>query len=160
MSHFQPLYPGVVIDRAYAEYLTNADLSTALPVDDTKPQNTEGVQILSVSITPKSTTNRVRVRVICWGSLTTAPANLGAGLFRNSTADALRAGASTIDVAGYVQPVILEFEDVPGATSSQTYNVRVGAHTGATPARLNGWAGSRYFGGVGGATIVVEEIAA
>ena len=34
MSHFQPLYPGVVIDRAYAEYTTNADLTRALPIED------------------------------------------------------------------------------------------------------------------------------
>ena len=39
MSHFQPLYPGVVIDRAYAEYTTNADLTTVIPDDDTIPQS-------------------------------------------------------------------------------------------------------------------------
>ena len=150
----------MVIDRAYAEYLNNADLSTALPVDDTKPQNTEGTQVLSVSLSPKSTTNRVRVRVTLFGSLTTGPANLGAGLFLNSGADAVRAAAATVTVGNYLQVITMEYEHVPGSTSSQTYAVRVGAHTSAGPARLNGYPAGRYFGGVAGATIEVEEIAA
>ena len=54
------LAAGAVIDSAYAEYTSNTDISSAIPIDDTIPQSGEGVEILTVSITPKSTTNKLR----------------------------------------------------------------------------------------------------
>ena len=41
--------------RSYAELLTAASLSTTIPYDDTIPQITEGTEILTATITPKST---------------------------------------------------------------------------------------------------------
>jgi hypothetical protein len=50
-----------VVGRAYAEYLANADLATAIPRDDTIPQVTEGTQILALTHTPQAATNRIRI---------------------------------------------------------------------------------------------------
>lgn len=158
MSHFQPLYPGVVIDRVYAEYATNADISTIIPWDDTVPQNTEGVQVLSVSITPKSTTNRLRAIVSCWGGRTAGGEIFSAALFVNSTANALKASSATSQGSSAPSELTLIHEWVPGSTSSQTINIRVGPQTNTF--RLNGSNGGRIFGGVAAATIVVEEIVA
>src|SRR5215207_2766373 len=52
---------GSEVDSAYAEYTTSASLSTVIPSDDTVPTSTEGTQILSVGITPKSATNKLRI---------------------------------------------------------------------------------------------------
>jgi hypothetical protein len=55
------LAAGAIVNRDYQEYTTNADLTTNIPIDDTIPQITEGTQILSLSITPKASANRVRL---------------------------------------------------------------------------------------------------
>ena len=157
MSHFQPLYPGVVIDRAYAEYTANADLTTTIPWDDTVPQNTEGTQILSVSITPKTATNRIRLRFEgegCSGS----PENIIAALFQNSIASAIDARYTTTAGGGFASAWGLCIELVPGSTSAQTFAVRVGG--GTTTIRMNGTNTARKFGAVSRATLTAEEIAA
>lgn len=151
-------FAGAVIDRAYGEYTTNADITTSIPLDDTIPQNTEGTQVLSVAITPKTTTNRVRATFRAWGTLS-AVGTLIAALFRNSTADALAVTASVIHAADYIHQLVIVFEDAPGSTSAQTYNVRVGKSS-AGNARLNGTSAARLFGGAARATLVLEEIAA
>jgi hypothetical protein len=150
---------GTVIDRAYAEYTANANLTTAIPFDDTIPQNTEGAQILSVSFTPKSATNRLRLRFQGQVSAASTPINVTAALFSSASANALAADYVTLTTIDYGLPIPLEIEYVPGVTTALTFTVRVGTQSGAT-ARLNGNTSSRLFGGASRATLVIEEIAA
>lgn len=151
------LATGSVIDRAYAEYTSNSNLGT-IPNDDTIPQVGEGTEVLSVSITPKSTTNRVRVRFMGFGSNTTAPADLIAALFVNGGANAVRAACETVSTGDFRTFIALEYEHVPGAITAQTYSLRAGSNTGT--ARLNGHSTTRFFGGAAAATLVAEEIVA
>lgn len=148
-----------VIDRAYAEYTTNADLTSVIPGDDTIPQNNEGTQILSVTLTPKSVTNRVRIRFQGWGTVAVTGVTMAAAAFSSASANALRACLGTPGTAGYLTPVVLEHEYVPGTTTALTFTVRVGPQTAGTM-RLNGNVAGRFFGGAAAATLVVEEIAA
>lgn len=148
---------GVVVDRAYSSYTTNAAVTTVIPNDDTLPQNTEGAQILTASITPKMTTNRVRVRFSGFGSLSTG-GYVTAALFLNSDADAAQVTTMFCSTANAIQQLTLEFEHVPGATSAQTYKLRIGPSVGT--ARMNGISSARYFGGAAAATLVIEEISA
>jgi hypothetical protein len=149
---------GVIVDRAYAEYTTNADLSTAIPSDDTIPQNTEGTQILSVSITPKSATNRLGIRFQGQGSLGTAGNSIISAIFRDSGANAIDARTVTNAGSAYAQQMCNEIEVVAGSTSATTINVRVGPNTGTL--RMNGFTSGRAFGGVSRATLIIEEITA
>lgn len=149
---------GAVVDRAYAEYVANSDILSSIPLDDTIPQVSEGSEVLSVSITPKSSTNRVRVRFQAWGSSSAGAANIIAALFVNGAANAVRASWITTPLAGSPGAISLEYEHVPGSTSSQTYSIRVGGNGAAI--RLNGTGSARRFGGTAAATVVVEEIAA
>jgi hypothetical protein len=150
---------GTVVDRAYAEYTANADLTATIPLDDTIPQNTEGTQILSATITPKTTTNRLRIRVRAWGAVATTTELLVMAIFRNTDANAISAGigSQAIAATGFVSTV-LEYEFVPASTATQTINVRVGASTGTL--RLNGTLSARRFGGASACTLVIEEITA
>jgi hypothetical protein len=147
-----------VIDRAYASYTTATTLSTAIPIDDTIPQNTEGTQILSASITPKTTTNRIRARFqgFLVGSAG-AGGTAAAALFVNSGANALATSAAAHD-GGNLRAIILEHEFVPGSTSAQTLAIRVGGNATILMNSTNG--SSRAFGGVAAATLVLEEIVA
>ncbi|MCM0018908.1 MAG: hypothetical protein NBV67_02845 [Tagaea sp.] len=147
---------GVIVDRAYAEYTTNADLTTAIPKDDTIPQNTEGTQIASVSITPKTTTNRLRVRATVFGA--TGANDIIGAIFVNSSANASAASTQYSPGSGTPASFVVEYEFVPGSTSTQTIALRVGAQTGTM--RANGSTTNRLYGGVARCTLIVEEITA
>lgn len=146
-----------IVARAYSQYTTNADLTTQIPFDDTIPQNTEGTQILSASITPKSSTNRLRVRFVGHGSSTSGGTGYSAAIFRDSTADAISAVNNSFNTS-VMMPLIMETEVVAGSTSSTTFAVRVGPNSGTT--RMNGLTTGRKFGGVAACTLIIEEIAA
>lgn len=146
-----------VIDRAYAEYTANADLTAQIPFDDTIPQNTEGTQVLSLSFTPKSATSRLRLRFQATCSASAA-ASVAAALFSSASASAIRSNLVNVG-SGQDSPLLIEHEYVPGVTTALTFSVRVGP-TSAVTVRLNGTNAARLFGGTMGATLVVEEIAA
>lgn len=147
----------VIVDMAYAEYLTNTDITTAIPFDDTIPQVGEGTQILSVSITPKTITNRIILRFS--GTGCTAGNNMVIyAIFANGASNAIAAGASYNATSAVETPCVLETELVPGSTSAQTYTVRVGPDTGTL--RMNGNSSARRFGGVAKCVLIAEEITA
>lgn len=147
---------GTVVGRAYGEYLVNTALNTTIPHDDTIPQVGEGTEIISVSITPKSTTNRIRVRF--QGMITTASGvdNCTAALFLNGGTNAIAATGITTGAAGYGYSITLDFEHVPGSLSAQTYSIRVGAQTYV--AYMNGVNGTRRYGGIARSTLILEEL--
>lgn len=153
-----------VIDRAYAEYTTNAALSTTIPLDDSIPQQTgEGTEIVTASITPKKLANRVRVTFTgqVTGSGNVDGQRAIAALFQDATEDALRAVATHVNSnegSAVDEPAVLSlaFEHSPNTTSAVTYKIKVGANSGTV--RMNGTASARWFGGVSAATLILEEI--
>lgn len=148
---------GTVINSVLATYTSNANLTTLIPFDDTLPQNTEGTQILSASLTPTSTTNKIRARFFGFGTTPTAGDVLTAAMF-NGGANAVQATCMQFGTANYLSPLPMEFEYTPGSTSAQTITVRVGA--AVSTCRMNGTAGGRLFGGAAACTLVLEEIKA
>lgn len=160
--------------RAYAEYTANAALSTTIPRDDTIPQNTEGTEIVTATITPASASNRVRVSFTGFvhnGDENTTVTAIAA-LFRDSIANALHATSVTVvnAITVFINSVdsrsdffqdlaILSFvfEHSPATTSPTTYKVRVGPHQG-DPVFMNGLSSGRLFGGVAAATLTLQEI--
>jgi hypothetical protein len=150
--------------RAYATYATHTALTADIPLDDTIPQNTEGTEILSASITPKKASNRIRVRFS--GQVTNnGSSNLFAiaALFQDSIASALIATAVHVgdDNGGASynnspKNIVLDFEHSPNTVSAVTYKIRVGADSSAM--YMNGYWAARYFGGVSVATLILEEI--
>ncbi|MCO5092678.1 hypothetical protein [Bosea sp. (in: a-proteobacteria)] len=144
---------GSVISSAYAEYTANVDLTATIPADDTQPQNTEGTQVLSVTVTPSSTSDKVRLRFTSWGYV--GSAQYVAAIFRSGAANALQAKVAGGDAAWMA--LDFEVEDSPATTSAVTYTIRVGPSTSGT-LRLNGSASARSFGGSSRATLVAEVI--
>ncbi len=142
-------------NRAYDEYATAEELAIVIPFDDTTPQNTEGNEILSASITTHSAASRVRILFRGWGSMNSGSVFIAA-LFIDGEENALQAAAFQFS-AGYRMPVGFDFEHAPGAAGTYTYKVRVGANSG--PVWMNGNSGSgRELGGASKATLIVEEI--
>ncbi|MGO4673822.1 hypothetical protein AB4Z40_13080 [Bosea sp. 2YAB26] len=147
---------GSVIGSVYAEYTINAALTANIPIDDTIPQVGEGTQILSVVITPSSTTSKLRVRFRGTLSPGTAAQWLTSAMFVNGAANAVTADTVFGAAANSGYAGALEYEFTPGSTASQTITLRVGASAGTIA--LNGQTAQRFFGGAQRATLVAEEI--
>jgi hypothetical protein len=142
----------------YSEYTTNATLGT-IPYDDTIPQNTEGTEILTASITPKTTTNRVVV-FFTGSVVSVGTASVGiAALFVDSTANALAVTDNQMFADGAPGTVTMIKVVTPGTTSSVTYKIRAGGDT-AGGIRFNGTNTARLFGGAQHAALLLFEVRA
>jgi hypothetical protein len=146
--------------RAYAEYTTNASLTTTIPQDDTLPQNTEGTEILTASITLKNASSRVRARFSgpAWTGNDDINA-VAAALFINTDADALAVSYwhESGDSAGdHEWPLVIDFEHAPGSVGPHTYKVRAGPTSGSM--RFNGDGSGRLYGGALRTVLILEEV--
>lgn len=156
--------------RAYDSYVDNTDITGAgnvIPRDDTIPQNTEGTEILSASITLKKSNSRVRIIVdlcgACSSSQNDDPRCAAIAIFKDSGADAIKASRMGYDGSNISSTTLMGFsaciqwEEAPGA-GTFTYSVRVGVETSTDVLRLNGLIGSRLYGGVAAATLTIQEV--
>jgi hypothetical protein len=149
---------GTIVDRSYTEYTANTSLSTVIPRDDTIPQNTEGTQIFSVSFTPKSTTNRLRIRMAGFCAGDASVGTLTAALFINAGVNAVKTTSVWNNATNTPQQQVLEYEFVPASVSSQTLAIRAGPNAGTM--RYNGTTIAREYGGTASVTLIIEEIVA
>jgi hypothetical protein len=141
-----------------ATYATNADLSTTIPVDDSIPQSSEGTEIVTVSITPSSASNKVRVRAYFYGQGNSSVVNMVGAIFRDSVANALTGGVgyARSTATNTAMGAFIEVVDSPATTSATTYKLRIGPDAGTM--RLNGSTSARLFGGAMTVGIFVEEV--
>lgn len=160
--------PGAVLQIAYAELATSATTTALIPTDDTIPQNTEGAEILTCSITPTAATSYLLIEVSAnlAEDTNTLDGSVIAAIFRDSTADAICAQAMQIHgvtsgiFAGIEHGIFsMRVRVAAGSTSATTFKLRVGGETAGTY-RWNGVNGSRRFGGTYLTTMTVTEIAA
>lgn len=153
--------PGAAVNSAYAEYLLNADFAGTIPFDDTIPQIGEGSQILTLNYpAPKSLTNKLRcIFSTCMVTATAGGIGFAAAIFRQGVNDALSTAFAHTSNNGFITPLMVVAEFVPGTLNPLTLEVRMGSSAG-TAFRLNGNAAGRIFGGVWRTTLVVTEIKA
>ncbi|MBW7909652.1 MAG: hypothetical protein H3C49_00010 [Alphaproteobacteria bacterium] len=148
---------GSMIACQYATYSTYAVLTSIIPHDNTVPQASEGTQILSVTLSPQSASNRVRIRFSGFGTVSgahsaTAFLSIDGGAAVQAVSSYGHDAASTVHLG-------FEFEHVPGDTAPHTYSVRVGPGSSGS-LRMNGGSSARLFGGAAAATLYAEEIKA
>lgn len=141
-----------------ARYSTGevATTTTALPADNTIPQNTEGAEFMSLAFTPKVSTNKLKITIVfhCTHSANT---NTTVALFQDSTANAL--ACSSVSGSNLTFNICFVHYMTAGTVASTTFKVRAGGNTGAT-LTFNGSGGVRTFGGVQSSSITIEEIQA
>lgn len=161
---------GAVVQQVHASTavfstLTSAGVGTgdlsgatsgAIPLDDTIPQSSEGAQLFTATITPKSATNILELDVLIPVTNGVAGTQVVA-LFQDATAGALAATDVTLS-AGFAGALVLRHRMVAGTTSATTFKVRVGCNNGTLT--INGASGARVFGGVSAARFVIHELTA
>lgn len=148
---------GVPVQVVSTSYSAVATGTTTIPVDDTIPQNTEGTEFMTCSITPKSAANKLYIHVNIHGSLSVGSANTVAALFRDTTANAIAATQIFQSTATAPSIIIIDCPDISASsTSATTFKVRVGPGAAATYT-LNGQSGGRLFGAVTKSLITITE---
>jgi hypothetical protein len=144
-----------VAQRVSSTNATYTTCGTIMPFDDTIPQNTEGDEVLTVSITPVSATSTLVIDVhLNLSSASGQP--VGAALFVDTTASAIAASALGVTNTTGMDQLHFRHTVSAGSTSARTYKVRVGS-SDATDAKLNGDNTARLFGGVVISSITVTE---
>jgi len=134
--------------------------TTQIPNDNTIPQQTEGDQYLSLTITPQSATSTLEIDVTIFGTESTNVAELYTyALFQDSTASAIAAGqvslagpATTGAYVGTIKHIMTS-----GTTSATTFKVRAGLHVAGTFVFNGGAGGAQLMGGVYASRITVKE---
>lgn len=132
--------------------------TTALPYDDTIPQNTEGDQYMTQAITPTSAANVLEIDWTAQLFQTSTGPGLAAALFQDTTANALAVNAQY--EAGNTNQIITGlWAMIAGTTSSTTFKIRAGLAIGSTTT-FNGETGSRKYGGAYQSHLRVREFMA
>jgi hypothetical protein len=128
------------VRRVDDEEAVHSTSTATMPTGDTAPTNTDGAELLSLSITPQSSSNTVLLHVTLV---------LGAGAVRDFIVTILRGTTVIAAAKQYVNGIAtisFSAEDAPATTSATTYSVRAGVTAGATWS-INGDGSSRVMGG-------------
>lgn len=128
---------------------------TTIPFDDSPPLNTEGLEVLSATITPSSAAHKLVFNVTLFASSDTNPDNITGALFQDAVASAISAG--TVIYTGATRTISFAFNHsmTAGTTSATTFRVRIGCATGNIT--FNGAGGTRRMGGVMGSSLIITE---
>lgn len=130
----------------------------SIPYDDTIPQQTEGTEILTVTITPLYANSLLIIKANVFASVNSSVspyANpITYAIFQDGVANALSASCFNIDWSntGNITHVM-----TAGTTSATTFKLRVGSY-GAQTCYVNAdWAGTQFFNGVANTSLIVYE---
>lgn len=129
--------------------------TTTTPLDDTIPQNTEGVQFMTQAITPKSTTNILVIEVVAYISSSVINDMVGA-IFQDTTANALAGAYGRVTNNTGRLMLVIKHVMVAGTTSATTFKFRCGGVSAGTTT-FNGSAGARELGAIPKSSMTITE---
>jgi len=135
---------------------TSTSTTSVIPIDNTIPQNTEGAELFTVSITPKSATSKLLIQMVVQAAPSSG-AWMSIALFQDSGVNAIAATTlyTTVATAGVCIP--LTYYMHAGTTSSPTFKLRYGP-SGNTMV-ING-SSTQLFGGTLISSMTITEISA
>lgn len=108
---------------------SDTNSTSAIPIDNTIPQNTEGEEYLTITVTPKHASSTLVIEFVGWVDADgTAAVTLAC--FVDSTANALSAMTVVVDALNRGRSATLKFSTSAGSTSSRTYKIRYGPNSG------------------------------
>lgn len=154
------LHSGHLVQRVSSRS-TAASTTTATMPSGSIPTTSNGVELLTVTITPVNANNTLWVRFGAFTGISNGASSCNAALFRDSATNAVASSYWTLSGAGAsasANRMMLEYETLAGSTASTTFRLRVGPSGGTM--YLNQDSGANNFGGVvNPAVLEVWEIA-
>jgi hypothetical protein len=149
---------GKVVQVVNVQTGAAANGTTVLPDDDTIPQKTEGVEFMTLAITPTHASNKLLIQVILNVTSGVAVQTIGVALFQDTTAGALASQQiRTADALRGFQT--FNHYMAAGTTSETTFKVRAGGSAAGTT-YINGYSSGRVHGGTIASSITITEISA
>lgn len=148
---------GKVAQMVVATSNTPATSSVIIPLDDTIPQNTEGTEFITATITPTNASSTLVIEFEGYMSCSTV-LNAILALFVDSDADAIQAIPVTIVAGNYMAVCRIKAVVTAGSTSARTYKLRYGPDRTAAVTMLRSNAASSYFSTADSATFTITEI--
>jgi hypothetical protein len=122
---------GSLLQVIHASTTANTSGNTAIPFDNTIPQITEGTEMLTATITPKSATSNLIIQAAMYFGETSNQTNyMTSSLFRDSTANALATSIGRTNISGGLdsaQPALIIHSVASSSTSATTFKVRCGS---------------------------------
>lgn len=152
------ILPGRTIQVVNTQTGEVATGTTLILLDDTIPQNTEGDEYMTLSVTPKSSSNKLKIDVLLHLS-STAINSMVVGLFQDSAASALAANSFRLSEANGDFVAYFTHYMTSGTSATTTFKVRAGGVASATTT-FNGISSGRKLGGVLASSITITEIKA
>ncbi len=175
-----PTFPATVVSTTGTQTLTNKDLSsvtntfpngmqvgfasatysaattgtTVMPTDGTIPQNTEGSQFMTATITPKATTNLLMIQAIFYCSFSGGISDIAGAIFRDAGAGAIAANSVVQAGTTYKEILMVSTVVAAGSTSPTTFNFRAGANVAGTLTM------NSNLGVTTGSSLIISEIKA
>ncbi len=150
---------GKLLQIVHGSTSSVATTTTQLPNDNTKPQNTEGAEVVTVSITPANSSNKLFITSNIQITKDTGTQAGYIALFQDTTADALACAWGTSDTANNGNSHSLTHVMTAGTTSSTTFKMR-GGNTNSGTVTFNGESGNDKLNGTLFSTITIMEIEA
>jgi hypothetical protein len=145
---------GKVVNYWVATTTTTGSTTNILPIDDTVPQSSEGAEFMTVSVTPSSASNKLKVTVSGFYRVSGA-SFVGCALFVGSAASA---SASRVLLASNaaVSPFDLVFW-IDSFSGTETLSFRMGTDRNTVTLQFLNSSASTYFSTTDPAMILVEE---
>lgn len=154
------LQNGVTLQTVYAQTTDYVAIGGLIPLDNTKPQNTEGDEVLAATITPSSATSKILVQASLTGTLGNTAGTMTVALFKDSAADAL-AASWVSGSSGFGLTIPFAYQDAPNTTSAVTYKIRLGYPGTGSGLYLNrGVLGAAIYNGTMTSSMTLTEIKA
>lgn len=133
--------------------------TTQIPVDDSIPQNTEGGEIITVTITPTDADSILLIKAHINVSFSGPGQSQGCmALFQDSTASALTVSPFASPDNDVINYASVFYKMTAGTTSATTFKIRAGFGAAGT-VTVNGSLGARLYGGASRSYIEVMEVA-
>ena len=148
---------GFVVQRVSTVVGTSATGTTTIPLDNTTPQNTEGDEYMTLAITPKATGNKLVIEAQFNGSNSSSALWMTAGLFQDTTADALAVAFSSYQAGTIGCQINLRHIMAAGTTNATTFKLRVGANAGGTTTFNGGGGVGALYNGKTSSYIMITE---
>ena len=144
----------VFAKRYYAEYTSVSATTAVIPVDDTVPLVSEGVQIISKSITVDNTSQYVRVYAVLQVSHNTSNYYMAGCIFDGSTC--LRTNFISSPGPNFPETMSLLWEGTGLSAGSHTITVRVGSQGGTMTLNGFGIGPARLYGGSSACSMAID----
>ncbi len=149
-----------LVQAVHAQSGAVATGTTTIPYDDSVPQNTEGTEFLTATITPTSTANYLEIEALLFAAVSAESNDVILALFQDSAAAALAAAVEVrTNSGGKITGVPLRHRMLAGTVAATTFKLRAGPSSAAT-LTVNGDGSARKLGGVLISSLTIREIAA